>query len=534
MRIRLVMPDFFLYTLSMEKTVEKNDEHTIEYYKIRNEELEAKLKWYEEQFRLLQKQKYGASSEKTNEDQMSLPLFNEAEDVADSKVEEPTFDTITYKRKKTRKTREELMEDLPTERIDYEISPEEQVCSCCGEKTHKMSEEVRKELQVIPAQVKVVKHVRHVYACRHCEKEGIETPIVTAKMPSPAFPKSYASPSIVAYIMNQKYTEGLPLYRQESQLKYLGIHLSRQTLANWMVEGANRWLAKIYNRMREHLLQEEILHADETTLQVLREPGRSAESKSYMWLYRNGRDRPPNILFEYQRTRASKHPKKFLSDFNGYLHVDGYGGYDSIPNITLSGCWSHARRYFDEALKALPKGADQSRLTATKGLEYCNQLFAIERECLDKTPEKRYEIRLEHSQPILEAFSAWLKEQTPKVLPKSALGKAVKYCRKQWHKLIVFLEDGRLEIDNNRSERSIKPFVIGRKNFLFSNTPKGAKSSAIIYSIVETAKENNLIPFEYLKYLFEQLPNIDTTNKDAIDQLLPWSTTIPLHCQSTK
>src|SRR5699024_8850926 len=159
-----------------------------------------------------------------------------------SKVEEPTFDTITYKRKKTRKTREELMEDLPTERIDYEISPEEQVCSCCGEKTHKMSEEVRKELQVIPAQVKVVKHVRHVYACRHCEKEGIETPIVTAKMPSPAFPKSYASPSIVAYIMNQKYTEGLPLYRQESQLKYLGIHLSRQTLANWMVEGANRWL----------------------------------------------------------------------------------------------------------------------------------------------------------------------------------------------------------------------------------------------------------------------------------------------------
>jgi len=184
------MSDFFLYTLSMEKTVEKNNEHTIEYYKERTQELEAKLKWYEEQFRLLQKQKYGTSSEKTNDNQMSLPLFNEVEDTADSNVEEPALDTITYQRKKSRKTRDDLMENLPVETIDYELTPEEQVCSCCGHKAHKMSEEIRKELQVIPAQVKVVKHVRHVYACRHCEKEGIETPIVTAEMPSPVFPKS--------------------------------------------------------------------------------------------------------------------------------------------------------------------------------------------------------------------------------------------------------------------------------------------------------------------------------------------------------
>src|SRR5699024_318009 len=328
--------------------------------------------------------------------------------------------------------------------------------------------------------------------------------------------------------------EGLPLYRQESQLKYLGIDLSRQTLANWMVDGANRWLFKIYDRMRYHLLLEDILHADETTAQVLHESGRSAEAKSYMWLYRNRRGRPPNILFEYQRTRASKHPKKFLSEFKGHLHVDGYGGYDSIPHVTLSGCWSHARRKFDEALKSLPKGADKSKVTANEGPEYCNQLFAIERKCSDKTPEERYEIRLKRSKPLLEAFSTWLKTQTPKVLPKSGLGKAIKYCRNQWYKLIAFLEDGRLEIDNNRAERSIKPFVIGRKNWLFSNTPKGAKSSAITYSIVETAKENGLSPFEYLKYLFEKLPNIDTTNEEEIDQLLPWSSTIPLSCQSPK
>src|SRR5690625_541427 len=197
------MSNFFLYNLHMEKTAEKTNEHTIEYYKERNEELEAKLKWYEEQFRLLHKQKYGASSEKTNEDQLSLPLFNEAEDTADPKVEEPALDTITYKRKKTRKTRDELMANLPVEIIDYELSSEDQVCSGCGYETHQMSKEIRKELQIIPAQVKVVKNVRHVYACRHCEKEGIETPIVTANMPAPIFLKSYASSSIVAYIMTQ-------------------------------------------------------------------------------------------------------------------------------------------------------------------------------------------------------------------------------------------------------------------------------------------------------------------------------------------
>ncbi|WP_407272378.1 IS66 family transposase [Radiobacillus sp. PE A8.2] len=523
----------------MKNTTQTTSEHTIEYYKERSEkleldkaELEAKVKWYEEQFRLSQKHRFGTSSEKTNEDQLNLPLFNEAEDTANPDLEEPALDTITYKRKKASGKREAMMENLPVEIVEYQLSSEEQVCSCCGHETHKMSEVIRKELQVIPAQVKVVKHVRHVYACRRCEREGMETPVVTAPMPAPVLAKSYSSPSIIAYIMSQKYAEGLPLYRQENQLKYLGVHLSRQTLANWVVEGANRWLSTLYDRMREHLVQESILHADETTLQVLREPGRSATSTSYMWLYRNGRDRPPNIIFDYQRTRASKHPKKFLEDFNGYLHVDGYQGYHSIPNVTLSGCWSHARRKFDEALKALPKGADKTKLTVTQGLEYCNKLFAIERDCQDKTADERHQVRIERSQPLLDAFSEWLKKQAPKVLPKSALGQAVQYCRNQWQKLVVFLEDGRLEIDNNRSERTIKPFVIGRKNFLFSNTAKGAKSSAIVYSIIQTAKENGLHPFEYLKYLFEQLPNIDTKNIEAVDHLLPWSSTIPEHCQS--
>lgn len=195
------------------------------------------------------------------------------------------------------------------------------------------------------------------------------------------------------------------------------------------------------------------------------------------------------------------------------------------------GCWAHARRKFTEALQALPESAETSTVKAKEGLAYCNKLFEIERDLKDKLPEERYKERLERSQPILDAFSAWLREQTPRVLPKSALGQAIKYCRNQWERLVVFLEDGRLVIDNNRGERSIKPFVIGRKNWLFSNTAKGAKSSAIIYSVVETAKENGLDPFKYLSYLFEELPNMDTTDQTKLNQLLPWSTTIPKECR---
>jgi hypothetical protein len=199
--------------------------------------------------------------------------------------------------------------------------------------------------------------------------------------------------------------------------------------------------------------------------------------------------------------------------------------------VKLVGCWAHARRKFDEALKALPKEQQSKDVLAKEGLKFCNQLFAIEREIKDLSFLERHQVRLEKSRPLLDAFSAWLRMQTPKVLPKSALGQAIKYCRNQWDKLEAFIEDGRLEIDNNRSERSIKPFVIGRKNWIFANTPKGAKASALTYSIVETAKENGLNPYQYLMHLFEELPNIDVSNENAIDQLLPWSNSLPAHCR---
>jgi transposase len=383
-----------------------------------------------------------------------------------------------------------------------------------------MSEEIRREIEIIPAQAHVVKHVRHVYACRECQKNDTTTPILTAPMPNPVIPNSIASPSAVAFIACQKYVEGHPLYRQEKQLTHFGLQIPRQTLANWMIKGAD-WLDPLYDRMHRHLLSQGVLHADETTVQVLKEPERAARTKSYMWLYRSGRDGPPIVLFDYQRTRSGEHPRRFLSGFSGYLHVDGYAGYNKVPEAVLVGCWAHARRKFYEALEALPPGVILTNSAAKQGVDFCDSLFKIERQIAEATDKERLEVRREQSRPLVDAMEQWLAKQ--KVLPKTLLGQAVGYCRNQWDKLNAYLEEGRLEIRNNAAERAIKPFVIGRKNWLFSDTPKGAKASARIYSVIEIAKENGLNPYSYLTHLFEELPNRDLKDVEAVDDLMPWS-----------
>ncbi|WP_010493870.1 IS66 family transposase [Paenibacillus elgii] len=498
-------------------------------------ELTAKLNWYEEQFRLAQQKRFDASSEKTHPDQLELNLFNEAELLVASAAEEPDMETVTYSRKKSAGSREAKLDHFPVETITYELPEDEQVCACCGGALHAMSTETRNEITVIPAEVSVMRHIRQVYACRRCEKEEIRTPIVIAPMPKPVYPGSLASASILAHVMSQKYVDSQPLYRQEQQFARLGLTISRQTLANWMMYGADQWLSLLTDRMHEHLLNRDILHADETTLQVLREPGKSAEAKSYLWLYRTGRMDPPIVLCDYRPTRGGEHPRNFLAGFNGYLHVDGYPGYHKVSGVTLIGCWAHARRKFDEALKALPASQDKTETAARQGLQFCNQLFAMERELKEVTPEERHKVRLERSTPVLDAYFVWLRQQRSRTLPKSKLGEAITYSLNQWEKLTAFLKDGRLEIDNNRSERAIKPFVIGRKNWLFANTPRGAKASATIYSIIETAKENGLNPFKYLMHLFEQLPQLtDPKDPEALDSLLPWSPSLPLTCKVYK
>lgn len=494
-------------------------------------ELTAKVNWFEEQYRLSQKRRFASSSEATPE---QIQLFNEAEAEAKPSQPEPAIEEITYKRKKRQGKRENQLKNLPVETIEYRLPPEEQTCTCCGGVLHEMSTEVRQEVKMIPVQFNVVKHVRYTYTCRRCEREEEKPPIITAPMPAPVLPGSLASPSSVAYIMTQKYSESMPLYRQEKALANQGIELSRQTLANWILQSSERWLSHLYNRMHERLLKQEILHADETSLQVLREPGRAATNKSYLWLYRTGREGPPIILYDYQTTRASKHPKNFLKGFKGYLHVDGYSGYNNLSDITLVGCWAHARRKFDEALKALPAEKSTAAVAAKEGLQFCNRLFKIERKVRDASPEERYNMRLEQSRPLFDEFYTWLEYQRPRVLPKSTFGQAISYCLKQREKLSCFLKDGRLELDNNRSERSIKPFVIGRKNWLFANTSRGAEASATVYSIVETAKENGLNPFAYLKYIFETMPNVDINDEKVLDSLLPWSDSLPPECRVNK
>lgn len=483
------------------------------------EQLEAKLHWFEEQFHLARHKQFGASSERSVREQRNL--FNEAEAIAEAgPVEECIRQTITYERKKP--GRKPIPKDLPMERVEYRLPEEEQICTACGGPLHEMSEELRHEVKLIPAQVKIVQHARFVYGCRNCEKNGIEVPIQTAKAPRPVIEKGLASPSAVAYVMTMKFVDGVPLYRQEKHYARLGIDLSRGVLSNWMLKGSE-WLELIYGRLKQKLLEQQVLHADETTLQVLKEPGRAAESQSYMWLYRTGNQGPPVVLYEYQQTRSGEHPRNFLKGFKGYLHVDGYAGYHDIPGVTLCGCWAHLRRKFDEALKGLPPKKRASGSRAKEALDRINRLFIIERELKRHTPEERSAIRTVKSRPIVEEFRQWLENILPGVLPKSLFGTAVNYGLNQWAKLVRFLEDGRIEIDNNRSERSIKPFVIGRKNFLFCNTPRGAKASATIFSIIESANENGLNPYAYLNYLFEKLPNLESRDDGTLDQLLPWN-----------
>ena len=483
------------------------------------EQLEAKVRWFEEQFHLSRHKQFGASSERSVKEQRNL--FNEAEAIAeDGPVEEAIRQSITYERKKP--GRKPIPKDLPIERIEYRLPEEEQICTICGGPMHEMGEEIRHEVKLVPAQVKIVQHVRIVSGCRNCEKNGIEVPIKTAKAPRPVIEKGLASPSAVAYVMTMKFVDGVPLYRQEQHYARLGIDLSRGVLSNWILKGSE-WLELIYPRLKQKLLEQGVLYADETTLQVLKEPGRAAESQSYMWLYRTGSLSPPIVLYEYQQTRSGEHPRNFLKGFKGYLHADGYAGYHDIPDVILCGCWAHLRRKFSEALKGLPLKKRASGSRAQEALDRINRLFAIERGLLRCTPEEQLQIRNLKSRPIIEEFRKWLDDILPGILPKSLFGLAVNYGRNQWTKLVRFLEDGRIEISNNRSERSIKPFVIGRKNFLFCNTPRGARASALIYSIVETAKENGLNPYAYLNYLFEKLPNLDSRDDATLDQLLPWN-----------
>ena len=496
-------------------------------------ELTAKVEWLLEQFRLARHRRFGASSEKSDTEQFNL--FNEAEAVADILVPEPELVEIEkhYRKRRNMVNETGLPADLPIETVLHELPADEQICPECDGNLHVIgTETLRRELKLIPAKAVIVEQIRNVYACRDCEKDECGVPIIKAPVADPVIKGGFASPEAIAHIASQKFVMAVPLYRQEQEWNRYGIALSRQTMSNWLIKATFDWLEPIYEALKEILCLHKVLHADETSLQVLNELGKSAQSKSFMWLYRTSGDTDASIvLYEYQPDRRAEHPKFFLKNFSGYLHADGYEGYHDLSgNIKVVGCFTHARRKFDEAVKGLPK-KDQSGSTAMIGKKFCDKLFVLERDFAQLTAEGRFEKRRELSKPVFDEFYKWLGTLNPP--PKTGLYTAVVYALNQREYLERYLEDGRLEISNNRAERAIKPFVIGRKNWLFANTPRGARASAILFSIIETAKENGLNPYEYLTYIFRNAPNWDIrSNVDNLQQLLPWF--VPDSCKAKK
>ena len=486
-------------------------------------ELETLVKYYEEQFRLAQRRQFGASSEKRAASGQ-LGMFDEAENTSDSGIPEPELTQIVYKRRKQKGKRADDLSGLPVEVVRHDLPEWERICPDCGGPLHEIGHNARQELEIVPAQVKVIKHEQGVYACRACEKDGTRVPIMKAAMPEPVIKGSLASPSAVAHIMTQKYVMCSPLYRQERDWKRQGVALSRQTMANWVIRCTEDWLGPLYERMKKRLLTREVLHADETVVQVLREPGKTAQSKSAMWVYRTSGDTQRQIvLFEYQPSRKAEHPRDFLSGFKGYLHTDGYAGYHTLNAITVVGCWVHMRRKFESVIKSAPTSPDSS---AQEAIRRIGALFHLERQWEKLKPEDRYRKRLEESKPLAEAFFTWL--ETLRIIPKSATGVAIRYALDQRPWLMNFYLDGRTELSNNRAENAVRPFTVGRKNWLFCNTVKGARASAIVYSVIETAKANGLKPFEYLEFLFETIPN---TTTERLDDLLPWGSVVPDQCR---
>ena len=496
--------------------------------------LESQIDVLMEALRLARHKQFGASSEKSEEaamEQLSF-LFNEAEAYVTAPKEEDAVIVPEHKRRrKNEYTLDSIPENIPAEQIEHRLEGEALVCPKCGDTMQEIGVEVVKKLRIEPAKIVVEEHQYFAYACPTCNREDIETPVVKAPREKSIIPGSFATAEAIAHIMTQKFVMGSPLYRQEQEMDRRGIKLSRQTMSNWILRASEDYLTPVYERLHKELLNREVLHADETTLQVLHEPGKEPESKSYMWLYRTGGDTDqPIALYEYRPDRGAKNPKAFLSGFNGYLHTDGYSGYHDLPEgITVVGCWSHARRKFDEAMKSLPKGKAKGS-SAAQGLAYCNLLFEIEQGLADMTPEERYNERLKQAKPVLDALLAWANVRT--AAPKSALGKALHYLKEQWPYLTNYLKDGRLEISNNHAERSIKPFVIDRKNFLFANTPGGATGSAVIFSLIQTAIENSLDPYRYLTWLMKTANTADLTEPTTVEALLPWNA--PENCKTKK
>ena len=489
------------------------------------EELKRKLEHMNEVFANAQRARFGQSSEKTSyvmaEDQLSL--FNEAEKCQDHKAEEPTEETFSVKAhtRKKKKTIDEMSKNLSEEEVLLKLPESQLVCDKCGGTFKPIGKKfIRREMLVIPRQVKILAYYTVTYACDRCEKDTGFAHIKSVQAPAPLMKHSLASASSVADIMTKKYVDGLPLARQEKIWAREGVDLSRATMANWVIQCTQTWLKPLYKHMKQQLLAQSVIHADETVVQVLKEDNKPATSESRMWLYASGeRSDMPVRIFEYQPDRSGKRPESFLNGFTGCLVTDGYAGYNQVQKVTHCGCWAHARRKWREAM---PDGATVKTSKAAVGYQYCNKLFSLEKKCANQKDKYRREYRQNIIAPVLDEYFCWLDTLDPE--KGSKLEDAVRYSRNQKRQLTAFLEHGEVPISNNLAENAIRPFVVGRKNWLFCDTVKGAESSAIVYSLVETAKANDIDPYDYLFYTLSVLPYFGKSpSHERLETLMPWA-----------
>jgi len=476
------------------------------------EEQRKLLQLMEAQLRLARQRRFGASSEKLS---FQGDFFDEAElEQALSEVEAQLPESAPSK--PPRKKREGFSDQLPRIQVHLRLSEEQKAGA-----SKTFFTKVKEELDIVPAQARVIEYWQEKAVF---EADDGSSTIEAAPRPAHPLGKCIASVQLLACVLVAKYADALPLYRLEGMLKRYGGNLSRTTLANWII-GLDAVFQPLINLLREHQLSGDYLQADETRVQVLKETGKLATSDSWMWLIRGGPPDQPAVLFEYDASRSAAVPSRLLEGFAGVLQSDGYAGYNAVCQdnpITRIGCWDHARRKFVEASQAAPsqkKGTTVSK--ADVALGKIRKLYAIEQKIEKLTPEQKTEQRQRLSRPVLEQFRTWLEANCRRVPKDSLTCKAMQYTLNQWPSLIGYCEDGQLHISNALAENAIRPFAVGRRNWLFADTPRGAKASATCYSLIETAKANGLEPYTYLRHVLEQIGAADTVEK--FEALLPWN-----------
>ena len=502
------------------------------------ENIDHTLQLVLEQMADLKRHRFGRSSEKhETEGQVSfmevegkIVFFNESEAVAAEESTEEPEDVSRTRPKKKQGKREEDLNGIPVVVVEHSMTDEELEDKFGKDGFKQLPDEVYRRYSFTPAKIEVEEHHVKVYAGKETEE------VVKAPHPRTLLRGSLVSPSLEAAIMNAKYVNAVPLYRQEQEFERYGLHIPRQNMANWTIQCADRYLAVLYDYLHEKMYGYHVLQADETPVLVNKD-GRPAGSKSYMWVYRTGRmyTECQIVLYEYQRTRNASHPREFLKDFSGVCVTDGYQVYHTIEgereDLKIAGCWSHARRRFDEAVKALPK-AKQKDSRAYLALTMIQAIYREEKLLKDLPAGERMIRRQLSVRPLVEAYFVWVRETLPKVPQKSKTWEGFNYSLNQEKYLKVFLDDGEVPMDNNAAEQSIRGFCIGKKNWVMIDTIAGAKSSAIIYSIAETAKANNLKPYDYFEYLLTEIPkHLDVTDRSFLDDLLPWSPSLPENCR---